>query len=77
MHCICKPMKCTEIMEAASTKYLTPQEAADTLRVTRRTVYTLLSKGHLQGRRVGSQWRIPQSEVRTSDNPISEERNGD
>jgi excisionase family DNA binding protein len=37
---------------------LTPEEAADYLRVDRETVYRRLRAGQLPGNKVGQQWRI-------------------
>ena len=37
---------------------LTPEEAADFLRVNRETVYRNLRKGRLPGEKFGGQWRI-------------------
>ncbi len=39
-------------------RYLTPEEVADQVRVTRRTVYEWLRQGRLQGLRAGRWWRI-------------------
>jgi excisionase family DNA binding protein len=37
---------------------LTPEEVATHIRVTRRTVYEWLRRGHLRGLRAGRCWRI-------------------
>ncbi len=42
---------------------LTPDEVAGKLHVTRRTVYTWLRSGKLQGHRIGGVWRIPRSAI--------------
>lgn len=42
-------------------KYLTPQEIAEALRVSVRTVYNGIKTGHIPARRVGRQYRIPES----------------
>ena len=39
-------------------EYYTPEEIAESLRVTRRTVYDWLKSGRLPGLRVGRSWRI-------------------
>lgn len=39
-------------------EYYTPEEVAESLRVTRRTVYDWLKSGRLPGLRVGRSWRI-------------------
>ncbi|HEY8424605.1 MAG TPA: helix-turn-helix domain-containing protein [Limnochordales bacterium] len=39
-------------------RLLTPEEVADTLRVTRRTVYEWLRTGRLRGLKAGPFWRI-------------------
>lgn len=37
---------------------LTPEQAADHLQVSRRTVYTLLRQGKLPGKKIGGSWRL-------------------
>jgi excisionase family DNA binding protein len=37
---------------------LTPEQAADQLQVSRRTVYTLLRQGKLPGKKLGGSWRL-------------------
>jgi excisionase family DNA binding protein len=44
-------------------KYYTPEEVAQELRVTRRTVYEWLTTGRLRGLRAGSRWRIRPEDV--------------
>lgn len=47
----------------SSETYLTPAEVAAQLRVSRGTVYRLIESGLLRARRIGGQWRIPESAV--------------
>ncbi|MGE5528769.1 MAG: helix-turn-helix domain-containing protein [Patescibacteria group bacterium] len=46
-------------------EFLTPEEAAAKLKVTRRTVYKWLTSGRIKGVKLGdsSLWRIPESEM--------------
>lgn len=44
--------------------YLTPQEAADQLRVTRRTLYTWLRTGRLKGYRAGDKWLVDPEDIK-------------
>src|SRR5947209_2186142 len=44
--------------EAHTRSYLTPEEVAERLRVTRVTVYAWLKMGKLAGERAGKGWRI-------------------
>jgi excisionase family DNA binding protein len=44
-------------------RYYTPEEVAEELRVTRRTIYSWLKSGRLPGRRVGRGWRIRAEDV--------------
>jgi excisionase family DNA binding protein len=44
--------------ELRTRKYYTPEEVAEELRVTRRTIYSWLKSGRLPGVRVGRGWRI-------------------
>ncbi|MBX6377927.1 MAG: helix-turn-helix domain-containing protein [Clostridia bacterium] len=44
-------------------RLLTPEEVADQLRVTRRTVYEWLRTGRLRGLRAGQFWRIRPEDV--------------
>lgn len=43
--------------------YRTPDEVANELRVTRRTVYEWLRTGQLHGRRAGRGWRITEEDL--------------
>ncbi|MHB2019792.1 MAG: helix-turn-helix domain-containing protein [Candidatus Xenobia bacterium] len=45
--------------------YLTPEEIARLLKVTRRTVYDWLSTGQMQGLKAGRGWRVPQAAIST------------
>src|SRR5687768_16590700 len=47
----------------------TPEEVANTLRVTRRTVYEWLKVGRLQGIRVGRGWRIRPEDIEAFTQP--------
>jgi len=42
---------------------LTTKQLQDLLKIDRITVYRMLNDGRLKGRKIGSQWRFPQSEV--------------
>ena len=42
---------------------LTPEEAADYLRVDRETIYRRLRAGQLPGNKVGGQWRLLRQEL--------------
>lgn len=42
-------------------KYYTPQEVADTLKITRRTVYTYIKKNQIKAAKVGRKWLIAES----------------
>jgi excisionase family DNA binding protein len=44
-------------------QYYTPNEVAETLRVTRRAVYEWLQTGRLRGLRAGNRWRIRPEDV--------------
>ncbi len=44
-------------------EFLTGDEVARLLRVSRDTVYTLASRGELPGRRVGRTWRFPKDTI--------------
>ena len=46
-----------------SEEYLTPEETAKLLRVTRRTVYNWLKEGKLPALKYGRSWRIHRSEL--------------
>ncbi len=43
--------------------YFTPEEVADSLKVTRRTVYNWLHSGALKGVKAGVSWRVAQSQI--------------
>jgi excisionase family DNA binding protein len=45
--------------DATQRKFASPEEVAVVLGVSRRTVYRLIKRGDLEGRRVGGQWRVP------------------
>jgi excisionase family DNA binding protein len=45
--------------------YYTPDEVAEKLRVTRRTVYSWLATGRLLGLRAGRGWRVPSENLET------------
>ena len=47
----------------ASTEILTPEQVADELHVTRRTIVGLCTGGKLQAFRVGRYWRVPRISV--------------
>jgi excisionase family DNA binding protein len=47
----------------ASREVLTPEQVAEFLAVSRKTVYRLIRNGHLIAARVGRQYRIPKSNV--------------
>lgn len=44
-------------------KLYTPEEVADMLRVTRRTVYEWIRSGQLKAVKVGRQWRITEDDI--------------
>ncbi len=48
----------------AQPRFLTPEEAADMLRVTRTTIYTLVRTGELPASRIGRQIRIEPDDLR-------------
>jgi excisionase family DNA binding protein len=59
-------------------RYLTPEEVADQLRVTRPTVYAWLKMGRLEGERAGKGWRIRPEAVeafvkQSSQPPVADE----
>lgn len=39
----------------------TPEQAAEHLQVTRRTIYTWLKEGKLPGRKIGGSWRVSEA----------------
>ena len=44
-------------------RFLTPEEVADLLRVSRRTVYNWLRAGELPALRIGKTWRIRREDI--------------
>jgi excisionase family DNA binding protein len=44
--------------ESTEGNFLTIEEAAKALRVSRNTIYRQLRSGHLQGQKIGHQWRV-------------------
>ena len=44
-------------------RLLTVSEVAETLRVSRKTLYRYLERGLIHGQKVGGEWRIPASEL--------------
>jgi excisionase family DNA binding protein len=46
-----------------SPRYLTPQEVADYLRISRSAVYWKIGRGEIEAAQVGRQWRIPVGEI--------------
>jgi len=49
--------------ETAALDFLTVNEAAKVLRVSRRTVYRLVQTGKVPAKKVGSQWRISRARL--------------
>lgn len=45
----------------AVAEWLSPEDVAERVGVSRRTVYRALNAGHLEGRRAGARWRVPSS----------------
>jgi excisionase family DNA binding protein len=43
--------------------YYTPEEIAERLKVTRRSVYTWLLSGQLRGLRAGDKWRVAEPDL--------------
>jgi excisionase family DNA binding protein len=58
-------------------KYYTPEEVAQELRVTRRTVYEWLTTGRLRGMRAGNRWRVDVQDLETFIQPGGSGRAGD
>lgn len=52
----------------------TPQEVADYLKVTERTVYRWIEAGELPAFKVGRQWRVTDSDVKARLIPRAESR---
>lgn len=44
-------------------RFLTPEEVADLLRVSRRTVYNWLRSGQLPAIRIGKVWRVRREDI--------------
>ena len=57
------PLKKARMLKVHET-YLTPQEVADLLKLTRRTVYRWIESGELPVIRFGSAYRITESDLR-------------
>lgn len=51
-------------MEDGRRKYLTPQEVAEYLGVSRRTAYDLVYRGDLAAKKFGRSVRVPKDELR-------------
>jgi excisionase family DNA binding protein len=65
--------------EAGRVRYLTVEEVAEVMRVSKMTVYRLLHSGELPGVRVGRSFRVPQDALEaylrsSSTVPLPEER---
>ena len=45
-------------------KVYTTEEAADILKVTKRTLYTYIKAGSLQATKIGKYWRIPEDNLK-------------
>jgi excisionase family DNA binding protein len=58
-------------------KYYTPEEVAQELRVTRRTVYEWLTRGRLRGMRAGNRWRVDVEDLRAFIQPGSSKHPAD
>lgn len=57
----CKSRHFTEDDRMSESKVLTPKEFAARMRMNLSTVYDLLERGEIPGRKVGGGWRIPVS----------------
>ena len=44
-------------------KYYTPEEIAANLKVSRKTIYNWIQKGHLKAVKIGHFWRVSESEL--------------
>jgi len=44
-------------------KFYTPEEIANNLKVSRKTVYNWIQEGRLKAVKIGHFWRIPESEL--------------
>jgi len=65
--------------EAGRVRYLTVEEVAEVMRVSKMTVYRLLHSGELPGVRVGRSFRVPQDALEaylrsSSTVPLPEQR---
>ncbi len=56
--------------------FLTPEEVAEQLRVSRRTVYAWLHSGRLRAAKAGKHWRIRPEDIETFLRP-NDDRKGD
>ncbi|HAA80520.1 MAG TPA: DNA-binding protein [Thermoanaerobacter sp.] len=45
-------------------KFYTPEEIAENLKVSRKTIYNWIQDGHLKAVKIGHFWRIPESELK-------------
>jgi len=52
-------------------KMLTTEEAADTLRISTRTLYTWIGEGKLSGVKVGRKWLFKEGDVRALLSPVA------
>lgn len=52
---------------------LTPQEVADLLKVTTKTIYNWIESGELKATKFGDVWRIDQSDIENKLNGITKE----
>lgn len=50
--------------EAIMEKHFTPEEVAENLKVTRKTIYNWIHEGKLQAVKVGHFWRISETELK-------------
>lgn len=46
-------------------KTYTPEDAAEALRCTPRTIYKYLRKGYMPGTKIGGRWKILEEDLRT------------
>jgi len=44
-------------------KYYTPEEIAANLKVSRKTIYNWIQKGHLKAVKIGHFWRVSESQL--------------
>ncbi|KPV44900.1 helix-turn-helix domain-containing protein [Alicyclobacillus ferrooxydans] len=52
-----------EVAQLLAKEFLTPAEVAKLMRLDKKTVYALLNKGDLQGKKWGNNWRIHRSQI--------------